>query len=250
MKLTAKQRDGSHTRRKYDTAKTPVQRLIASQVLTEAWQQHLQHTLGVQDPVRLLQQVRTLQDALWKHAIDPASPPASKADGQPVHFELRLCVPAGPTASDYNSSTFEGSEAKQRKYRRTKKPAEPRTWRTRHDPFAAVDAELHRCFLNEPGVTAKALLQQLQQRYPGQFAVGQLRTLQRRVNQWRSQMILEFDDHLMAADRILTGDSATHLHAVSSAKAQPRKVRPRLVIRRSGPVTGDIYCEAIRKFRV
>jgi hypothetical protein len=221
MKLAAKQRDGSHTRRRYDTAKTPVQRLLASQVLTEAWQQHLQHTLGVLDPVRLLQQVRTLQDALWQHAIDPSSPPASKADGQPVHFELRLCVPAGPTASVYNSSTFEGSEVKQRKYRRTKKPAEPRTWRTRHDPFGAVNAELHQCFLTEPGVTAKALLQLLQQRYPGQFAEGQLRTLQRRVNQWRSQMILEFDDHLLAADRILTGDSATHLHAVSSTNAPP-----------------------------
>jgi len=205
MKLTTKQRDGSHTRRRYDTAQTPVQRLIASQVLTEARQQHVQHTLDALDPVRLLQQVRTLQDALWQHAIDLSSVPASQADGQ--------------AAPEYTPSTLAGSGARQRMYHRTKKPAEPRTWRTRQDPFAAVDAELHQCFMHEPGVTAKALLQQLQQRYPDQYADGQLRTLQRRVNHWRSQMILEFDDHLLAIDGSLTGDPSTHLRAVPSVTA-------------------------------
>jgi hypothetical protein len=219
MKLTAKQRDGSHTHRKYDAAQTPVQRLIAARVLTEAKRQAIQHTLDALDPVRLLQQVRTLQDAFWRHAVDLSSRPASSSNGMPVNFDLQMCVPAEQNATDSDPLPLTGDEVKQRKYHRTKKPTGPRTWRTRQDPFAAVDAELHQWFLNEPGTTAKALLQQLQQSYPGQFADGQVRTLQRRVNHWRSQMILEFDDHLLADGTSLTGNPLTHLRAVPDVTA-------------------------------
>jgi hypothetical protein len=34
----------------------------------------------------------------------------------------------------------------------------------------------------------------LQQRYPGQFANNQLRTLQRHIQLWRAKTILAFDD--------------------------------------------------------
>jgi hypothetical protein len=37
-----------------------------------------------------------------------------------------------------------------------------------------------------PGLEAKTLFEDLQRRYPGQFADGQLRTLQRRVKVWRA----------------------------------------------------------------
>jgi len=92
----------------------------------------------------------------------------SKADGQPVHFALKLCLTIGKTEPESNPLLLADSKVKQRKYHRAKKPTEPRTWRTRQDPFAAVGAELHKCFRHEPGVTAKTRLQQLQQQYPGQ----------------------------------------------------------------------------------
>jgi len=71
-----------------------------------------------------------------------------------------------------------------RKYRQLGKlPSEcskPQTWRTRKDPFAKVWDELEEKLENNPGLQAKTLFEDLQQRYPGKFTGGQLRTLQRR----------------------------------------------------------------------
>lgn len=62
---------------------------------------------------------------------------------------------------------------------------EPRTWRTREDPFAEVWPELAELLEHEPDLQAKTLFEELQRRYPGRFSEGQLRTLQRRVKAWR-----------------------------------------------------------------
>ena len=63
---------------------------------------------------------------------------------------------------------------------------QPRTYRTRPDPFAGVWEEL-RGFLEEsPGLEAKTLFDYLQAKYPGIFQDGQLRTLQRKVKAWRA----------------------------------------------------------------
>ena len=62
----------------------------------------------------------------------------------------------------------------------------PRHWRTRPDPFAEVWAEVEDLLRREPGLEAKTIFDELQRRYPGRFADGQLRTLQRRVREWRS----------------------------------------------------------------
>ena len=76
-----------------------------------------------------------------------------------------------------------------RRYRRTKKPRAPRTWRTREDPFANIWSELRLQLELNPAQTAKDLLQDLQKRRPGQFKDGHLRTLQRRVREWRLQQL-------------------------------------------------------------
>jgi len=60
------------------------------------------------------------------------------------------------------------------------------TWQTRKDSFANVWAELEDKLGNNPGLQAKTLFDDLQRRYPGRFADGQLRTLQRRVKVWRA----------------------------------------------------------------
>src|SRR5262249_57078965 len=72
-----------------------------------------------------------------------------------------------------------------RKYRRLGKlPSEvqrmERDWRTRPDPFTAVWPELEALLEVNPGLEVKTLFAELQRRYPGRFADGQVRTLQRR----------------------------------------------------------------------
>jgi len=77
-----------------------------------------------------------------------------------------------------------------RKYRQLGKlPSELKvehTWRTREDPFVDVWAEVKEKLEINPGLEAKTLFEDLQRRYPGRFADGQLRTLQRRVKIWRA----------------------------------------------------------------
>ena len=66
---------------------------------------------------------------------------------------------------------------------------QPRDWRTRPDPFAAVwpteiEPLLHR---DRKGVLeAKLALAELCTRHPEQFHAGQARTLQRRFRDWRA----------------------------------------------------------------
>jgi len=77
-----------------------------------------------------------------------------------------------------------------RKYRRSDKlPSELRVdhvWRTRDDPFVDVWEEVKGNLRVNPGLEAKTLFEDLQRRYHGQFADGQLRTLQRRIRAWRA----------------------------------------------------------------
>jgi hypothetical protein len=78
-----------------------------------------------------------------------------------------------------------------RKYVRAGKlPSElkaPRSWRTRTDPisqedWAFVASQLAEC----PELEAKTLFEMLQERRPGAYDDGQLRTMQRRVKEWRA----------------------------------------------------------------
>jgi transposase len=70
-----------------------------------------------------------------------------------------------------------------RKSKRRKSP--PVGSRTRKDPFVAVWDELRAMLTNDPGLEAQTLMQWLLEQYPGQFEVGQGRTLRRRVRDWR-----------------------------------------------------------------
>jgi hypothetical protein len=71
MKLITKKRTGSRVRRTYGLAQTPYQRVLASGVLDTANQRRLNAVYRALDPVRLLHQLETMQEALWRHAQVP-----------------------------------------------------------------------------------------------------------------------------------------------------------------------------------
>lgn len=77
-----------------------------------------------------------------------------------------------------------------RKWRDSRKlPSECRlirTYRTRSDVFEDVWGEISRMLEINPGLQAKTIFGHLQRRYVGQFADGQLRTLQRKIRVWRA----------------------------------------------------------------
>jgi hypothetical protein len=78
-----------------------------------------------------------------------------------------------------------------RRYRNMKRlPSErdpqPRPWRTRVDPFAEVWPEVAAQLQQTPQLQVKTLWDWLLRQYPGRFDQGQLRTLQRRIKEWRA----------------------------------------------------------------
>ena len=83
--------------------------------------------------------------------------------------------------------------------------AKPKRSRRRPDPFAAVTAELRGWFDAEPWHTSRELLERLQAQCPGVYPDGQLRTLQRRLKDWRRE----------AAHRMVFGTMTTNPAAVA-----------------------------------
>ncbi|MEK7839071.1 MAG: IS21 family transposase [candidate division NC10 bacterium] len=107
-------------------------------------------------------QVRKLMDEMGKH-------------GQVGTAGLRAGMSPN-TARKYIRAGRLPSELKQ-----------PRDWRTRDDPFEADWAELRARLADAPELETKALFEDLLRRKPDGYAPGQLRTLQRRVKQWRAR---------------------------------------------------------------
>lgn len=61
-----------------------------------------------------------------------------------------------------------------------------RDWRTRQDPFEEHWPEIETRLRATPELEAKTVFELLQEQHPGRYEDGQLRTLQRRVKQWRA----------------------------------------------------------------
>jgi len=241
MKLLTKRREGSKVYRTYDDAQTPLQRLFSAQLLKADARAHLDTIAHSLDPVRLLQQITALQDALWPFAIfpTPAARPHVPAEHSKVVFDVKACglvsntePPQDQTTADDEhprstepSATGSGMVALEpnprRRYHRTATPRGPRTWRTRPDPFAAVWEEIRQALSAHPERTAKEVLLNLQQRYPEQFSAGQLRTLQRRVQNWRAKTMLAFEEHWVHEDLLANQPLPLPLQAIEETEFPP-----------------------------
>jgi hypothetical protein len=124
------------------------------------------------DPVHLLHQIRDKQAALA--ALTSPDYPATG----PGRQSLEKFLSQLPILWKYGDARPTNS----------RKTLKIRYWRTRKDPFEEVWAEVLIWLQREPDTTAKELFKRLQENYPGRFADGQLRTLQRRVKEWRHIM--------------------------------------------------------------
>jgi hypothetical protein len=163
--------------------------VLSSTAVGEAPKIQLRKLYESLDPVAILKDMERLQDRFWEYAHKKCSPTTgivsasdliAKDSGPPKPAVKRL------SASEEKSP---GITETVRMYRRTKKPSVPRTWRTRIDPFADVWRQICLQLEINPSHTAKELLLDLQQRYPGKYPRGQLRTLQRRVRQHRREQL-------------------------------------------------------------
>jgi hypothetical protein len=117
------------------------------------------------DPVRLLKEIRAVQQQLVAIADSPA---VGETRNPPRRLEQSL--------SGLRTAWKEGAA------RPTSAPkAKPKRLRRRPDPFVAVTTTLREWFEAEPWHTSREFLERLQAEHPGLYTDGRLRTLQRRA---------------------------------------------------------------------
>ena len=169
FKLREKTRDGAKVTRKYFPPATPCERLLKHPDVSPATKEMLRELRVGLDPIVLLKELREAQSELADLAFDEKREP----DPDTQHFLASL------------SELWRQGES-----RPTHKspPAQVRDWRTRADPFETVWAEAQIWLEQEPDITGKTLFNRIRTNHPGEFAPGQLRTLQRRIREWRQTM--------------------------------------------------------------
>jgi hypothetical protein len=190
MKLQAKEREGRKVRRTYDQAQTPMQRLLASSILSPQKQQELLRITEALDPLRLLTQLEHLQKALWRHAVTSASEPA--ASTAPLQFSVQQCTEENvPVDGLPHTPPSLLKRARKKKYQKTGRPHD---WRTRKDPFEGEWEQITSWLLAHPELTGVDIFHRLEQVSPGRYRPTQVRTLQRGLSRLRTRLLVTFED--------------------------------------------------------
>jgi len=81
MKLVSKEREGSKVKKKYDQAKTPYQRVLESEQVSQEVKARLCQQYATPNPLALLRQMLRLQSVLWRLA---AGEPTETEAAQPA----------------------------------------------------------------------------------------------------------------------------------------------------------------------
>ena len=170
FKLAEKTRVGARVHKRYHAPATPCARLLASDTVPSVMKDRLRALAGTLDPLGLLDEIRAVQHHLAGLAAGSTVHPMPQRNADLDGFlrSLALAWRAGEVRPTH---------------RPRKRP--PRHWRTRKDPFETTWPRVVEWLEAEPHRTAKELFSRLRQEHPGVFLPGQLRTLQRRVKDWR-----------------------------------------------------------------
>ena len=173
FKLIVKIREGAHVIKRYATPATPCERLLASGCLDATSAAKLRQRFSTLDPVALLHEIRTAQEALAVYAASGSAPCQAEGDRDIDTFVRGL------------ATAWKSGETRPTHRR---KATAPHWWRSRADPFEHTWCTVEHWLQSEPGVSAKELMHRLVAMMPDVYSTtAQLRTLQRRVKVWRSE---------------------------------------------------------------
>ena len=174
FKLIDKTRDGSTTVKRYSPPTTPCDRLIQHDATNDDMRAALIQYRARLDPVLLLHTIREAQSAL----VAATSP------------EVRE-TPSGESLSKFLAKLPRLWRQGEVRPTHAARVRGSRHWRTRKDPFEGVWGNVLVWLQTEPDATGKALMARLQSKHPDRFTEAQLRTMQRRVKEWRGMMAKE-----------------------------------------------------------
>lgn len=170
FKLTEKHRTGAHVTKRYLSPETPCGRLLAAAEIDDATKERLRAVLLTLDPLRLLDEIRSVQEHVARLGAGESSHALPHRDADLDRFLKSLAA-----------------AWKEGEVRPTHRKAQPplRHWRTRLDPFESTWPTVVTWLEAEPDRTGRELFERLRREQPDTFPPGQLRTLQRRIKMWR-----------------------------------------------------------------
>ncbi len=174
FKLRSKTREGAKVKKHYYPPATPCARLLAHAAVTKSAKEKLQIERERLDPLELLHRIREAQAAV----AALGSGANGSGPGRESLEQFLAKLPDLWREGEARPTHRQGS-------------SRPRYWRTHKDPFEGVWSEILMWLQESPETTAKTLFERLEQAYPGRFPAGQLRTLQRRIREWRRVMARE-----------------------------------------------------------
>jgi hypothetical protein len=174
FKLKSKMRDGARVHKTYHPPITPCDRLLGLPNVPETTKLKLREQFMALDPVRLLQEIRAAQHVLaglGETGTHDHGAPAPETDVSTFLSSLSRAWQAGEVRPTHRTQ-----------------PGATHWWRTRADPFEHAWPIVEQWLESESTVTAKEMMARLAVMVPDAYAArAQLRTLQRRVKQWRAQ---------------------------------------------------------------
>jgi hypothetical protein len=175
MKLLSKERDGKKVRCVYDPAKTPLQRLLLSGILPTEKQQELSEVVEVLDPVGLFNQLKQLQQAVFRRAVG-CSPFVSSPLADPLQvFSVEQCIAGKLSAKRSPPAPNRGLETLCREQERRKGVL---GWRRTHkDPIAGEWEQIFSWLQANPERSSGDIFRELQRCSPGRYQPLQIRTL-------------------------------------------------------------------------
>jgi hypothetical protein len=172
FKLASKARDGAKVTKTYHPPATPYQRLLADARTSDDVRLRVTAIQATLDPVALLRTIRAAQQELVEIADRPATAEAAPPTAPTIEQFL-----VGLRTAWQDGEVRPTSKAKEKARRGRRRP----------DPFVTVTALMRQWFEAEPWRTSRELFERLQSEQPGAFPDGQLRTLQRRLKDWRRE---------------------------------------------------------------
>ena len=192
MKLLSKQRDEKKVRYVYDSAKTPLQRLLLSGVLSAQKQQALLEVEHALDPIRLFQQLEQLQQAVFLCTVS-CSPFVSNTPSVPIRvFSIERCTTGNVPTERSVPGPAAGFHTLYQEQERRKRILGWR--RTQKDPFEGEWEQIMSWLIANPERSSGDIFRVLQRLSPGRYQPLQIRTLQRGMRKIRAHLLEIFEE--------------------------------------------------------
>ena len=168
FKLVEKPRHGSRVVKRYSPPATPCDRPMQHDAASAEMKAALSEFRVKLDLVVLLHAIREPQSALAAVTCPEIRP-----------------TPSGESLEQFLAKLPDLWRQDAARTSREGRVQPPRTWRTRPDPFEGVWCDVLGWLQEDPDPSAVVSLGRLQEAEPDRFSRAHLRTLQRRVRQWR-----------------------------------------------------------------